>query len=94
MRCFLFVVFVHLCGSVAHDFEHRDVVVRLGKLLLVVQGHRTVHDGRLLATRAANISHARHIRGQPAAWGCLALLSPEGAKAETASLLGLHFTRR
>ena len=51
--------------------EHRDVVVRLGKLLLVVQGHRTVHDDRLLATRAANISHARHIRGQPAAWGSL-----------------------
>ena len=51
--------------------EHRDVVVRLGKLLLVVQGHRTVHGDRLLATRAANISHARHICGQLAAWGCL-----------------------
>jgi hypothetical protein len=31
---------------------------------------------RLPATRTANISHARHIHGQPAAWGCLALLSP------------------
>ena len=46
--------------------EHRDVVVRLGKLLLVVQGHRTVYDDRLLATRQSGQYQPRTPHPRPA----------------------------